>query len=107
LYYHAEPGVRAFITGAGAVLFTNVDPYIATVMPVTVISRIMMRYQADDHFARLMRAAGVRDSETYGLDVESHYKTGWFNMLSPSLAAECLPPANAKARSQGEVFNVN
>jgi hypothetical protein len=41
-YYHAETGVRAFITGAGAVLFANVDPFIATVVPVTVTRRIRM-----------------------------------------------------------------
>jgi hypothetical protein len=106
-YYHTETGVRAFVTGVGAVLFTNVDPYIATVIPVTVIRRIVMRYPVDDRFARQTRAARVRDSETYGLDLETRCETGWCNMFFPTLGAECSPPADAQVRSQGEILNVN
>jgi hypothetical protein len=83
-YYHKETGVRAFITGAGAVLFANVDPHIATVIPVRVLRGIVMNYPIGDHFAGQMRAAGVQDPEAYVQNLETQYKTRWINMFSDS-----------------------
>jgi hypothetical protein len=106
-YFRKHTGVRAFVAGGGAVLFASIDPHIATVIPCRVFRGIMMHHPVDDHFARQMRAAGVQDPEACGQNLETQYKTGWFNMWPPTLGAGCLPPADEKVRSQGQTLDVH
>jgi hypothetical protein len=53
----ARPNVAVYclVTGAGAILFANANPYVATVVPMTCVIAIWMRYPFGDHFSRAMR----------------------------------------------------
>jgi hypothetical protein len=45
-----DVGVYCLAAGAGAILFANVSPYIATVIPMSCVSAIWMRYPFGGHF---------------------------------------------------------
>jgi hypothetical protein len=47
-----DVGVRVHITGAGAVLFANVNQTIATVIPIAAFEEIMMHHAVDGEFAK-------------------------------------------------------
>jgi hypothetical protein len=66
-----QTGVRAFITGAGPVLFANANPYIAMVIPTRVLAAILMHHPISDHFSRQMRASGGPDPEVYGANLDA------------------------------------
>jgi hypothetical protein len=91
--YHPLTGVRAFTTGAGAVLFANVNPYIATVLPTRVLTAIWTHYPIDDHFSKKMRA--------------SQFKIGWCSIWSLTLAEKCLPPADERIEIWGQTLDVH
>jgi hypothetical protein len=92
----------AFIAGAGAGVFSNVDPYMATVIPCKMFEAIMTHYPINDHFSRQMRASGVQDLDVYGRNLETQFQRGWCNVWSPTLSDVCLPPVDKHIDSQGK-----
>jgi hypothetical protein len=110
-HYYDRPrcGVRVFVAGSGVLLFANVNPYIAAVLPIGVLAKVMMRYPVNDASARTMRASGVRDPDDpmCGSDrTMQACRRGWFSIFSRPLADESLPPADAQIRIRGEQEDV-
>jgi hypothetical protein len=106
-YYYNRPscGLRVFVAGSGALLFANANPYIATVIPIDVITKVMMRYPVSDAFARTMRASGVRDSDDPMCGSErttQACRRGWFSVFARPLADQSLPRVDAQIRTHGK-----
>jgi hypothetical protein len=91
-------GVRLYATVSGALLFANVDPYVATVISAEVLAKVMRRHPVDDSFARTMLDSGVQDSDDpmYGsARTTPACRRDWFSVSRP-LADKSLPPADAR-----------
>jgi hypothetical protein len=91
-------GVKVFVIAGGAVLFDNIDPYIATVLPLTVVSKVMMNHQVSDDFIRRVQEVQDQDDAEYGRNRNTaKLRAGWFNIFSPELARAGMPPADSSA----------
>jgi hypothetical protein len=47
-----DVGVKAFVSAGGAMVFAIVSPYITTILPLGVVSKIMMRHPMSEEFIR-------------------------------------------------------
>jgi hypothetical protein len=84
-----------FVSAAGAALFANVNPYIATVLPLSVVSKIMTNHPANEEFVRNVQDVQDRDGAKYGRNHNpSKLRAGCFNIFSPELAKNGMPPAD-------------
>jgi hypothetical protein len=61
-----DVSAKMFVSAGGAVLFANVGPYIATVLPLSVVSKIMMSHPANEEFVRRVQEVQDRDDSEYG-----------------------------------------
>jgi hypothetical protein len=101
-------GVYCLTTGAGAILFANVSPYIATVIPMSCVSAIWMRYPFGDHFSRAMRLGSNPDGCEYGALLGPKHRTRWFSVRGPELThQDCLPPRDGVLIIRGRTLDVH
>jgi hypothetical protein len=83
----SDVGVKAFGSAAGAMVFANVNPYITTVLPLGVVSKIMMRHPTSEDFVRrIQRVQDERDAENGRYHNTLMSRAGWINIYSPALA---------------------
>jgi hypothetical protein len=97
--------VRVYAAGSGALLFANVNPYIATVISTDLFVKVLMHHAVNDSFTRTMRESGVQDSDdpTYGSACPMPaYRRNWFSVFSRPLADASLPPADTHTQVEGE-----
>jgi hypothetical protein len=66
-----------------------------------------MCYPSDDHFSKQMRASGGPDPDVYGANLETQFKTGWYNIWSRMLADNCLPPADERIEIRGQPLDIH
>jgi hypothetical protein len=79
-------GVRAFVTGAGAIVFSNANWRIATVISTSCIYKMMMmmRYNVVGKFSKAAR------QEDPGCTVQG-YAIKWCKIWQPELIRKCDP----------------
>jgi hypothetical protein len=98
-----DVGVKAFASAGGAVVFVNVNPYLATILPLTVVSEIMMRRAMSVDFIRRTQQVQDQDDAVRGRNHSTlKLRAGWINIYSPELATNGMPPADAQPFVRGE-----
>jgi hypothetical protein len=97
-----DVGVKAFVSTGGAV-FANVKPYITTILPLTVVSKIMMRRPMSADFIRRIQQVQGQDDVVCGRNhITTKLRAGWINIFSLDLAMNGMPPADTWAFVHGE-----
>jgi hypothetical protein len=103
---HPNVGVSCLATGAGAILFANVNPYIATVIPMSSVSAVWMRYPFGDHLSRAMRLGS--NPGDYGARLGPKCRIGWFSIWGLDLTHEnCLPPRGGVLIIRGRSIDIH
>jgi hypothetical protein len=96
-----------FVSVGGAVLFANVNPYIATLLPLTVMSKIMMNHPMSTDFIRRIQRVQDQDDFAYGRNHNTtKLRAGCINIFSPELARNGMPPADTSTFVYGEYTSI-
>jgi hypothetical protein len=79
-----DVGVKAFVSAGSAVVFANVNPYLTTILPLTVVSKIMIHHPMSIDFIRRTQQVQDQDDAVCGRNHNTlKFWAGWINIYSP------------------------
>jgi hypothetical protein len=84
-------------------VFANVNPYLTTILPLTVVSEITTHRPMSVDFVRRIRQVQDQDDAVCGRNHNTlKLRAGWINIYSPGRAMTGMPLADAQTFVRGE-----